>query len=111
MTPEEERAVRPVIDLIVERFNPVRVILFGSRARGQAHRYSDYDLLVVEDATPFGSERTDRVGDLHVELGELNVPPMDVLLHTQAEFDQWRTGRNNVIARAAREGEVVYERR
>jgi predicted nucleotidyltransferase len=32
---------------IVERFDPLQVILFGSHARGEAHADSDVDLLVV----------------------------------------------------------------
>lgn len=34
---------------IVEHFNPRKVILFGSRARGAARRGSDHDLLVIVD--------------------------------------------------------------
>ena len=34
---------------VVERFDPIEVILFGSRARGDAGPDSDWDLLVVVD--------------------------------------------------------------
>lgn len=38
---------------VVAYFNPRRVIVFGSRARGDAHPDSDIDLLViVDDETP-----------------------------------------------------------
>jgi predicted nucleotidyltransferase len=36
-----------VIDRIARKFNPVRIILFGSWARGEAREDSDLDLLVV----------------------------------------------------------------
>jgi uncharacterized protein len=36
-----------MIDRIVREFDPVRIILFGSHGRGDAHRWSDIDLLVV----------------------------------------------------------------
>ena len=39
--------IRDIADRIVERFSPLRIILFGSQARGTANRYSDVDLLVV----------------------------------------------------------------
>jgi HEPN domain-containing protein len=44
---------RKLLDPVVEYFKPQRVILFGSRARGEATRDSDVDLLViVDDDTP-----------------------------------------------------------
>src|SRR5215469_13770627 len=43
-----------LLDPVVEFFKPQRVILFGSRARGEATRDSDIDLLVIvdDDAPP-----------------------------------------------------------
>jgi nucleotidyltransferase-like protein len=38
-----------LLDPVVEYFKPQRVILFGSRARGEATRDSDIDLLVDDD--------------------------------------------------------------
>ena len=47
------RIPRDLLDPVVEYFKPQRVILFGSRARGEAKRDSDIDLLVVvDDDTP-----------------------------------------------------------
>jgi hypothetical protein len=44
---------RALLDPVVEYFGPQRIILFGSRARGEAIRDSDIDLLVVvDDDTP-----------------------------------------------------------
>src|SRR5215472_18627850 len=44
---------RDLLDPVVDYFKPQRVILFGSRARGDATRDSDIDLLViVDDDTP-----------------------------------------------------------
>src|SRR6516162_11134002 len=44
---------RGLLDPVVDYFKPQRVILFGSRARGEATRDSDIDLLVVvDDDTP-----------------------------------------------------------
>lgn len=44
-----EAIVETMVDRIVERFQPCRVVLFGSRARGTATEWSDVDLLVVMD--------------------------------------------------------------
>ena len=47
------RIPRDLLGPVVDYFKPQRVILFGSRARGEATRDSDIDLLViVDDGTP-----------------------------------------------------------
>ena len=47
--PPDYRVPRDLLDPIAEYFKPQRVILFGSRARGEATRDSDIDLLVIVD--------------------------------------------------------------
>ena len=42
-----ETIVDTMVDRIVARFQPARILLFGSRARGTDNRWSDVDLLVV----------------------------------------------------------------
>ena len=68
------RVPRDLLDPVVDYFRPQRVILFGSRARGDATRDSDIDLLVVvDDDTPedkltwragYEAHRTDRAADV-----------------------------------------------
>src|SRR5580704_9154084 len=68
------RVPRDLLDPLVEYFKPQRVILFGSRARGEATRDSDIDLLViVDDETPldklgwnvgYESHRSKRAADV-----------------------------------------------
>ena len=40
-------AIRKVVDQIVQKFSPIKVILFGSYAKGGVRPESDVDLLVV----------------------------------------------------------------
>ncbi|HOF86504.1 MAG TPA: nucleotidyltransferase domain-containing protein [Armatimonadota bacterium] len=40
-------AINIMVERIVEQFHPLRITLFGSRARGDAGPDSDVDLLVV----------------------------------------------------------------
>jgi predicted nucleotidyltransferase len=39
--------LEPYLRIIVERFHPERIILFGSYAYGQPDEHSDFDLLIV----------------------------------------------------------------
>ena len=47
-----ETAIATMVDRIVGRFHPSRVVLFGSQARGTANEWSDVDLLVVMGDAP-----------------------------------------------------------
>ncbi len=44
-----DKAIEQMVEIIVGGWNPVQIVLFGSRARGDFHEYSDVDLLVVLD--------------------------------------------------------------
>lgn len=44
--------LEPYLRLIVKRFHPERIILFGSYAYGQPDRHSDFDLLVIRRNIP-----------------------------------------------------------
>lgn len=91
---------------IVERFDPKKVILFGSHARGTSCADSDVDLLVV--MTVRGSKRDTQV-EIRRALREFRVPK-DVIVTTPEDF-AWRKEIPGTIERpAAREGKVLYAR-
>ncbi len=99
-----------MVQAIVAEVDPEQVILFGSRARGDAHKNSDVDLLVIE-STPFGNGRSRRreAARLYQVLSGLDVTK-DILVYSRDEVEYWRDSLNNIVARALREGRVLYER-
>lgn len=101
-----DRMVRAIVDEV----DPEQVILFGSRARGDATAESDFDLVVVE-AAPFGDGRSRYAEEarLYRALAGFEAEA-DVLVYCQDEVDYWRDSLNHVLARALREGRVLYER-
>ena len=110
MVPVTDELLDDMVRAIVAEVDPERVILFGSRARGEAHDRSDVDLIVIE-ARPFGPERS-RVREesrLYKATSPFRVNK-DILVFTLAEADYWRDSLNHVLARALREGRVLYER-
>ena len=99
-----------MIRTIVDEVDPEQVVLFGSRARGDARPDSDVDLLVIE-SEPFGNGRSS-----HTETVRLNrtlaATPVarDILVYSRDEIEKWRGSLNHVAARALREGRVLYTR-
>ncbi len=111
MIPITDALIDEMVEAIVAEVDPEQVILFGSRARGEEEERSDIDLIVLE-AEPFGAARS-----RHKELVRLYhaialIPvAADVLVYSREDVDYWRDSLNHVLARALREGKVLYERR
>ncbi len=99
-----------MIRTIVDEVDPEQVILFGSRARGDARPDSDVDLLVIE-SEPFGAGRSRHAEEVRINR-TLPATPVarDILVYSREDIDQWRGSLNHVAARAMREGRVLYTR-
>ena len=99
------RAAWPTaIQSIVSAYQPERVILFGSQARGDAQPDSDVDLLVVFDQR--GDDRERRIG---IRRALKDMPfAKDVLVATTRDLPTAAAG--TAIAEALRDGMTVYER-
>jgi predicted nucleotidyltransferase len=90
---------------LVRAVSPLRVILFGSHARGNAGPDSDLDLVVVSETV---TDRRHETGDLLRLLARYPVPK-DILLYSRTEFESGRDTRNHVLYDAVRQGKVLYE--
>ena len=110
MAPVTDALLDQMVQAIVAEVDPEQVILFGSRARGDAREDSDVDLVVVE-AEPFGKTRSRRLEAARVYGAVAGFDALtDILIYSRDEVDHWRDSVNHVLARALREGTVLYER-
>ncbi len=91
---------------IVERFQPERIILFGSQARGDGGPDSDVDLLVV---FPHVSDKRRMCVDIRRVLADLPVCK-DVFVTTPDEIERRGDMVGDILRPALRDGKVVYER-
>lgn len=91
---------------LVDAVDPDKIILFGSRARGDARADSDVDLLVIKASD---QPRHVRVLPLYRTLRGMGIPK-DILWVTPEEVEAYRDVVNHVIARCMREGRVLYEK-
>jgi len=100
-------AIREMVKRIVKQFDPEKIILFGSQARGDAGPDSDVDLLVVMEVE--GSKREKRL-EIRLALHDIDVSK-DVIVTTPEDFE-WRSKHVGTIEYpAVKEGKVLYERR
>lgn len=95
-----------MVDRIVAGFEPLRVILFGSHARGSATARSDVDLLVVLSDVHDKREVTVAIRQA---LGDLPVAK-DIVVTTPDEIACRGRLVGTMLRAALREGKVVYER-
>jgi HEPN domain-containing protein/predicted nucleotidyltransferase len=88
---------------VVDRFAPERIVLFGSRARGDNDADSDYDVIVVLDASSHPAEAVTRaIHDVHTNV--------DVIVDTCERFERRRSDVGTLEYVADREGRVLYTR-
>jgi len=105
---DDSALLQQMVEALRATGQPERVILFGSRARGDARPDSDFDLLIVQSAQ-LGNSRWQELRRLRQALRRFPVAK-DLLLFRPAEFEYWRDSLNHVVGRSLREGRLLYER-
>lgn len=101
-----EAKFNKALEILVKACEPRKIILFGSRARGDATEDSDIDLMIVEDAV---SDAAIEMTRLSRELSKIKFYA-DLVVTSQSYFDYWRDTPGNVYFEANLEGKVVYEK-
>ena len=81
-----------------------RIVLFGSRARGDYDSFSDYDLLIVTPTTFDAQDKIQWSSRLDRAIVEAIQAPVDILFHSEEEVRQKQELPGNIIRSAIREG-------
>jgi uncharacterized protein len=99
-----EPVLQEIVRRVVEAFHPLRIILFGSAARGESKPDSDVDILVV---MPNGTKRLETTQALH--LGLFGIPvSVDFLVATPADLEKHRENIGLIYKTILREGKELY---
>ncbi len=87
--------------------DPLKIVLFGSHARGTPHEHSDLDLLIIEENA--GSMSQPRATKYYMALGSLH-PAKDIIVYSPEEIADWANVTMAFPTTIMREGRVLYER-
>ena len=93
-----------LIERIVDAVHPLKIILFGSAARGEMSPDSDVDVLVV---MPDGTHRRHTAQYLYQTIRGVKVP-FDVLVATPSDLEKHRDNVGLIYHTVIREGKIVY---
>jgi predicted nucleotidyltransferase len=101
---DDPTAIDQLIRQIVEMVHPVRIIVFGSAARGEMKRDSDVDLLIV---MPEGAHRRKIAQKIYKGLTGIRVP-FDILVATPSDLERYKDNIGLIYGTVLREGKEVY---
>jgi predicted nucleotidyltransferase len=101
---DQEKLIADATKIIVEQANPNRIILFGSRARGEAQSESDLDLLIIvpDGASSIAARRA---------IGRALISPdasYDLIVYTESEYENKRREGWSIFDEIDRDGKVIY---
>jgi predicted nucleotidyltransferase len=100
-----QEQIHEMIEEIVQRFKPQKVILFGSYANGTPTEESDLDLLIVKDSNLPSRLQNREVRKL---LSNWKVP-VDVMVKSAEEFETYKDIVGTIVYPAHQFGKVIYE--
>ena len=96
--------IENIVQQIIQKYKPLKIILFGSAGREEYDRVNDLDFLILkEDVPPYG---IDRMRELD-ELIERSIAA-DMLVYRPSEFENRVKLGDPFITTILNEGRVLY---
>ena len=103
--PPGQPPIQTLVRRIVSQVRPLRIILFGSFARGDSTTSSRLDLCIIVSTAEAPSELSRRFRAL-TRMDDMVVKPH---VYTAVEFAALVEGRNPLALRILSEGKILYE--
>ncbi len=100
----KDKTLEEIIHRIVQRVNPTKIYLFGSRARDENREDSDYDLAVVYDG-----KKDRRIVQLEINrMFNPSIGSMDLFVLTSDYIENYKHVANSLAREIAENGRLVY---
>ena len=102
---EIEKKIGEIADVIVQKYQPEKIILFGSWAWGEPHEDSDFDFFIIKDTDTPSLKRIEEV-DRIFSRREF---PMDFLVYTPDQVENRLKIGDLFVKDILTNGRVLYE--
>lgn len=99
--------INDIVARIASKFNPDKIILFGSYASGTPNNDSDIDLLIIQDTDLPRHKRSFDIQKLLIG----SMIPMDILVYTNNEFEKEKNEKYSFLNSAIKTSKILYERK
>jgi predicted nucleotidyltransferase len=101
---DSEALIDEITNQVVSIVHPLKIMMFGSRARGSSDTNSDLDLLVI---MPDGINRRETARMIYRNLDSRNLP-VDVIVATSEDLDKHGNNSGLIYKRILQEGKILY---
>ncbi|MDZ4795828.1 MAG: nucleotidyltransferase domain-containing protein [Bacteroidota bacterium] len=102
LTKEE---INKLVEKIVSRIRPDKVIVFGSYAKGLATYKSDLDLFIIKDTHLPMSHRDEEIRPFLSNL----ITGVDVHVYTPEEVEEYGSEEYSFVHSVLKTGKIIYE--
>jgi len=99
-----ERELNKIVSTLIKKYDPLKIILFGSLAKGDIHEYSDIDLVVIKNTTKNFYDRLEETVDILKE----NVD-IDIIVYTPEEAKELEENDMFFKEEIVKRGKVLYD--
>jgi predicted nucleotidyltransferase len=104
----DNKLLQEIVNRIVKKVNPLKIVLFGSWAYGKPTKSSDLDILVIMD-NDIKSRRA-IAGEIYNALCGILIPK-DIVVVTLKDVEEWKNVPQAFITTIIKKGKLIYERK
>lgn len=97
--------IKRFTEVLVNQFDPEKIILFGSHAWGEPDEDSDVDLLIVKKTNNRWQTHREMDGALYPRTTSL-----DLLVYTPKQLEKKYKGEDFFIRKIIKQGSILYEK-
>lgn len=87
---------------LIAKYQPLKIILFGSQAKKTARKKSDIDLCIVKDT------ENKRALAVEINLNIESATPLDIIVYTPDEWDRCRQDTSSFASLIWKRGVEIY---